>query len=33
MKPDEDKTQKYIQLYVPKEDIFTKMAFSGCPQR
>jgi hypothetical protein len=32
-KPDKDKTQKYIQLYLPKEDIVTKMAFYGCPQR
>lgn len=24
---DKGKTQKYIQLYLPKEDIFTKMAF------
>jgi len=28
---DKEKTQKYIQLYLPKEDIFTKMAFWGCP--
>jgi len=32
VKPDKDKTQKCIQLYLPKEDVFIKMVFSGCPQ-
>ena len=33
LKPDKDKTQKYIQLYLPKEDIFLKWLFRDVHRR